>query len=266
MRGRSQSSSIPTRRSKRGTTAVAQTWTVRRALAELARHGDQRNVEGMARFGIRTKQVYGVSKPKLDQLARAIGTDHALGLKLWKTGIHDARLLGMLVSEAKSVTSAQMDQWVRDFDNWDVCDGTCCHLFVDAKPAWKKAFSWTSREKEFEKRAGFALAAFLAIHDRAAGDAPFLKFMKVIEREAWDERNFVRKAVNWALRNIGKRNRRLNRAAIQAAERIQRGGTRAGRWVAADALRELKSQAVQKRLLKERGLRSRVRHAKHENS
>jgi 3-methyladenine DNA glycosylase AlkD len=250
MRGRSQSSSIQTRHSKRRPAGVAQAWTVRRALAELARHGDQGNVEGMARFGIRAKQVYGVSKPKLDQIARAIGTDHALGLKLWKTGIHDARLLGMLISDAKSVASAQMEQWVHDFDNWDVCDGTCCHLFVDAKPAWDKAFLWTLREKEFEKRAGFALAVFLTIHDRAAGDTPFLKFMKAIEREAWDERNFVRKAVNWALRNIGKRNRRLNRAAIQAAERIQRGGTRAGRWIAADALRELKSQGVQKRLLR----------------
>ncbi len=250
MKGRSQSSSIPTRRSKRGRTVVAQTWTVGRVLAELVRHGEQRNVEGMARFGIRAKQVYGVSKPKLDQLARAVGKNHALGLKLWKTGIHEARLLGVLLSDAKSLTPAQMEQWVRDFDNWDVCDGTCCHLFVGAKQAWTKAFSWTSREKEFEKRAGFALAAFLAIHDKAAGDGLFLKFVKAIEREAWDERNFVRKAVNWALRNIGKRNRRLNRAAIRAAERIERGGTRAGRWIAADALRELKSEAVQKRLLR----------------
>jgi 3-methyladenine DNA glycosylase AlkD len=252
MKGPSQSSSIPIRRSKsrRRRAKGAEVWTVRRAVAELIRRGDKRNVEGMARFGIRSKKVYGVSKPQMDEMARSIGKNHSLGLKLWNTGIHDARLLGMLICDPEYVTSAQMERWVRDFDNWDVCDGTCCHLFVDAKPAWEKAFSWTSRNREFEKRAGFALAAYLAIHVKTASDAAFRKFLKAIEREAWDERNFVRKAVNWALRNIGKRNRRLNRAAIQAAERIRRGGTRTGRWIATDALRELQSEAVQKRLLR----------------
>jgi 3-methyladenine DNA glycosylase AlkD len=252
MKGPSQSSSIPIRRSKsrRRRAKGAEVWTVRRAVAELIRRGDKRNVEGMAHFGIRSKKVYGVSKPEMDEMARSIGKNHSLGLQLWNTGIHDARLLGMLICDPEYVTSAQMERWVRDFDNWDVCDGTCCHLFVDAKPAWEKAFSWTSRNREFEKRAGFALAAYLAIHVKTACDAAFRKFLKAIEREAWDERNFVRKAVNWALRNIGKRNRRLNRAAIQAAERIRRGGTRTGRWIATDALRELQSEAVQKRLLR----------------
>ncbi|MGB7845154.1 MAG: DNA alkylation repair protein [Candidatus Acidiferrum sp.] len=223
-------------------------WTVPRALAELKRHGQKRNVEGMARFGIRAKKVYGVSKPKLDEIVRKIGKNHALGLRLWETGIHDARLLGMLISEPHRVTSSQMERWVRDFDNWDVCDGTCCHLFVDAKFAWEKAFAWSTRKKEFEKRAGFALAAYLAVHDKAASDTPFQKYLKVIEREASDERNFVRKAVNWALRNIGKRNLRLNRRAIACAETIRRAGTPAGRWIAADALRELRGEAVQGRL------------------
>jgi len=154
----------------------------------------------------------------------------------------------MLISEPEKVTAEQMEQWVLDFDNWDVCDGTCCHLFVDAKPAWKKAFAWSKRKKEFEKRAGFALAAYLAVHDKAASDARFKEFLKDIERESWDERNFVRKAVNWSLRNIGKRNQRLNREAIACAERIRQSGTRAGRWTATDALRELKSEAVQDRL------------------
>ena len=207
----------------------------------------------MAHFAIRSKEIYGVSKPKLDEMARKIGKNHALGLELWDTGIHDARLLGMLLAKPELVTAAQMERWVCDFDNWDVCDGTCCHLFVDAKPAWSKAFAWTSRKKEFEKRAGFALAAYLAIHDRSPRNLRFLKFLKVIEREASDERNFVRKAVNWALRNIGKRNRRLNRAAIKSAERIRQAGTPAGRWIAADALRELSSRAVQKRLLEKAG-------------
>ncbi len=255
MKGRSQSSSIPPRRSraKQNEADGGREWTVRRAVAELMHHGEKRNIEGMARFGIRSERICGVSKPKMDEIARRIGKNHALGLKLWETGIHDARLLGMLISEPQSVTAAQMERWVRDFDNWDVCDGTCCHLFVDAKPAWAKAFSWSARRKEFEKRAGFALAAYLAIHDKSAADAPFCRFLKVIERESWDERNFVRKAVNWALRNIGKRNLRLNKAAIESAERIRRGGTRSGRWIAADALRELKSDAVQTRLKRKAG-------------
>jgi 3-methyladenine DNA glycosylase AlkD len=202
----------------------------------------------MAQFGIRARQIYGVSKPELDEIAGRIGKNHALGLKLWESGIHDARLLAMLISEPEKVTAAQMERWVRDFDNWDVCDGTCCHLFVDTKFAWQKAIAWSARRKEFEKRAGFALAAYLAIHDKTAEDAPFQRYLKVIKREAWDERNFVRKAVNWALRNIGKRNRRLNREAITCAERIRQNGTRAGRWIAADALRELNSEGVQNRL------------------
>jgi len=223
-------------------------WTAVRAVAELKRLGEKKNVEGMARFGIRARKVFGVSKPKLDELAKKIGKNHELGMKLWKTGIHDARILGALISEPEMVDAKQMDRWVKDFDNWDVCDGTCCHLFVLGAPAWKKAFDWTRRKREFEKRAGFALAAFLAVHDKRAADAVYEEFLKVIEREAWDDRNFVRKGVNWALRNVGKRNLRLNRAAIATAERIRRQDTRAARWIAADALRELRSKAVQKRL------------------
>jgi 3-methyladenine DNA glycosylase AlkD len=214
----------------------------------LKRLGEKKNVEGMARFGIRARKVFGVSKPRLDQLAKKIGKNHKLGMELWKTRIHDARILGVLISEAEKVNANQMERWVRNFDNWDVCDGTCCHLFVFAAPAWKKAFAWTRRKKEFEKRAGFALAAFLAVHDKRAADEIYIKFLKAIERQAWDGRNFVRKAVNWALRNIGKRNLLLNRAAIASAARIRRQDTRAARWIAADALRELRSEAVQTRL------------------
>jgi 3-methyladenine DNA glycosylase AlkD len=255
MKGRSQSSSIRTKRSKTAGTKSKKTaeWTVRRAVAELRRRGEKRNVEGMARFGIRAEKVYGVSKPKLDEVARKIGKNHELGMRLWETGIHDARLLGVLISEPEKVTARQMERWVRDFDNWDVCDGTCCHLFVDAKPAWTKAFAWSGRKREFEKRAGFALAAYLAIHDKTADDVEFERFLKVIERETWDKRNFVRKAVNWALRNIGKRNLRLNRKAIACAERVQNDGKGAGRWIAGDALRELKSEAVQRRLKRKEG-------------
>jgi len=249
MKARSRSSLIRTRRSnKRQKPRTDETWHAKRVLRELRSLGTKRNVEGMARFGIVAKDVYGVSKPKLDELARKIGRNHSLGLALWKTGNHDARILAGLVAEQRLVTNKQMERWVRDFDNWDVCDGTCCHLFVFAAPAWRKAHSWSRRKKEFEKRAGFALAAFLACHDKKAPDAEFRKYLEVIEREAWDERNFVRKAVNWALRNIGKRNLSLNRASIASAQRIAMQDSRTAHWIAADALRELKSEAVQTRL------------------
>lgn len=255
MKGRLRSSWTRKKRSKATSrkTKPADVWTVAKAIAELRRHGEQRNIDGMARYGIRAKQVLGVSKPKMDAVARRIGKNHELGLRLWASGIHDGRLLGMLISEPARVTSSQMERWVHDFDNWDVCDGTCCHLFVFAACAWKKAFAWTSRRAEFPKRAGFALAAYLAVHDKKAPDAPFRKFLTMIEREARDERNFVRKAVNWALRNIGKRNLRLNREAIACAERIRAQDHRAARWIAADALRELRSDAVQNRL-KQKGV------------
>ena len=245
MKARSRSSSIRTKRSDRSALAD---WSVTRVVAELRRLGTKRNVEGMARYGIRAKKVFGVSKPKLDALAKKIGKNHTLGLALWSTGIQDAKILAGLISEPQKVTAAQMELWVRDFDNWDSCDGTCCHLFVFADAAWEKAFAWTERKGEFQKRGGFALAAYLAYRDKVAGDAKRLSFLKVIEREAWDERNFVRKAVNWALRNIGKRNLGLNRAAIATARRLQKKESRAARWIAADALRELEGEAVQARL------------------
>jgi 3-methyladenine DNA glycosylase AlkD len=184
----------------------------------------------------------------MDELARTIGRDHRLALELWGTGVHDARILAGMIDVAQQVTSKQMDRWVRDFDNWDVCDGTCCHLFVLAEPAWKKAIEWSGRNEEFIKRAGFALMAYLAYRDKTAADVEFLQLLPMIAREARDERNFVRKAVNWALRNIGKRNIRLNRAAIREAEKIRKQDSRSARWIAADALRELRSGAVQTRL------------------
>ncbi|SRR6266404_2201720 len=250
MKGRSQSSSIPTKRSsgQARSRQNVESWNVKRAVAELQRFGEKRNIEGMARFGIRAKRVLGVSKPRMDELARKIGRNHTLALQLWKTGIHDARILAGMVAEKERVTAALMDRWVKCFDNWDICDGTCCHLFVFAEPAWVKALAWSGRKKEFEKRAGFALAAYLAVHDKAAPDAAFQEYLKVIEREAGDERNFVRKAVNWALRNIGKRNIKLNREAIRVTEKLRQRDSRAARWIAADALRELRSAAVQRRL------------------
>jgi 3-methyladenine DNA glycosylase AlkD len=249
MKARSPSSSIPTRRFKASRKSPQQRgWTCRDCLAELRRLGTRRNVEGMARFGIRARNVYGVSKPKMDVLAKRIGKDHQLALQLWNSGVHDARILAGMVDEIKLVTPAQMDHWVRDFDNWDVCDGTCCHLFAHTTLAWQKAVAWSVKSAEFQKRAGFALMAYLAVHDKRAADRRFLKLLPAIRREACDGRNFVRKAVSWALRQIGKRNLRLNLAAVREAERTRKMDSAAARWIAADALRELRSEAVQRRL------------------
>jgi 3-methyladenine DNA glycosylase AlkD len=202
----------------------------------------------MAYFGVRVSKAHGVSAPVLHQFAKQIGKDHRLAQELWATGIHEARILATLVGESEKVTAAEMDRWVRDFDSWDVVDAACCYLYAHAKPAWNKTAAWSRRREEFAKRASFSLIAYLSYKDAAAPNARFVRFLRVIEREARDERNFVKKAVNWALRNIGKRNIRLNRHAIRAAERIRRQGSRAARWIAADALRELKSAAVKKRL------------------
>lgn len=250
MKGRSPSSSTQTKRSRHThvETRTGSTWTCAGCLAELRRLGTKRNVEGMARFGIVAENVYGVSKPKMDIIARRIGKDHKLALELWDSGVHDAKILAGMIDEPAKVTSAQMNRWVRDFDNWDTCDGTCCHLFVFAGAAWNRAVEWTKRSGEFQKRAGFALIAYLAYRDKQATDAQFKKILPILLREAHDDRNFVRKAVNWALRNVGKRNLALNRAAIETAEKMKRLDSRAARWIAADALRELKSEAVQARL------------------
>jgi 3-methyladenine DNA glycosylase AlkD len=194
------------------------------------------------------KAAHGISAPVLHALAKQIGKDHRLAQQLWTTGIHEARILAALIGESEKVTAAEMDRWARDFDSWDVVDTACCYLYAHAKPAWQKAVAWSGRREEFVKRASFSLIAYLSYKDKAAPDARFMRFLRVIEREARDERNFVRKAVNWALRNIGKRNVRLNREAIRAAERIHSQGSRAARWIAADALRELKSAAVHARL------------------
>jgi 3-methyladenine DNA glycosylase AlkD len=171
-----------------------------------------------------------------------------LAEQLWSSGIHEARILATLIGEAEKVTPAQMERWVRDFDSWDVVDAACCYLYAAARPAWEKVYEWSDRRAEFEKRAAFSLAAYLSYKDKGATDARFERFLSVVERESHDERNFVRKAVNWALRNIGKRNLRLNKAAIRSAKRIRLQDSKAARWIAADALRELRSESVQARL------------------
>ena len=205
----------------------------------LKSHANPANVAGMARYGINAKNTLGVSIPVLRKLAKQIGMNHALALEIWKTRIHEARILAALLGDPKQMTARQMGNWVRDFDSWDVCDQVCSNLFDKTTWARSKAVVWTQRHAEFIKRAGFVLMAALAVHDKQAPDELFMGFLPLIEREAHDERNFVRKAVNWALRQIGKRNKRLLRAAIAVARRIQRQDTKSARWIAADALREL---------------------------
>jgi len=207
-----------------------------------------RNVEGMARFGINPKNCLGISVADLRKIARERRRDHKLALELWETGIHEARALAFLIDDKKQVTEDQMERWVRDFDSWDICDGCCLHLFGETPFAWGKAVEWAKRDDEYVKRAGYTLMAVLAVHDKKADDASFLKLLPLIKKGSTDERNYVRKAVNWALRQIGKRNLALNKAAIKTGEEILALDTKASRWIARDALRELKGEAVQKRL------------------
>jgi len=254
MKARSRSPSTLTKRFKQGSLKKEkQSWTCEAVLCELKGFSDPALRSKMAYFGVRVPMAYGISAPVLHKFAKHIGKNHALAQELWASGIHEARILAALIGEAEKVTDAEMRRWARDFDSWDVVDSTCCYLYAHTKLAWKMAYAWSKRPEEYVKRAGFSLAAYLSYKDKEAPDERFLDFLKRIENEAHDERNFVRKAVNWALRNIGKRNVRLNREAIRAAERIRQQDSRAARWVAADALRELKSEAVQKRLRRKAG-------------
>jgi 3-methyladenine DNA glycosylase AlkD len=192
----------------------------------------------------------GLSMPDMRKLAKELGTNHNLALELWETGIAEARIVAALIDDPKLLIEKQMENWVKGFNSWDVCDQTCSELFDKSPLAWKKVIDWSHRDEEFVKRAAFALLAGLAWHDKKTDDARFIELLPVIMQASTDERNFVKKAVNWALRNIGKRNIRLNQAAINTARKIQKLDARAPRWIAADAIRELESEAVRKRLQK----------------
>jgi 3-methyladenine DNA glycosylase AlkD len=220
----------------------------RAMLARMQKIGSPRTAEKISYWGIHAPRACGLSAPQMHSLARQAGRDHALALELWHSGVHEARHIAALIADPALVTDRLMEQWARDFTSWDVVDTCCCYLFIYSAHGWKKAVEWTRRSEEFIKRAGFSTMAYLAVHDKAAPDARFLALLPIIEREAHDDRNFVRKAVNWALRQIGKRNLRLNRSAIASGARIRRQGSRSARWIAADALRELRSPAVQNRL------------------
>lgn len=217
-------------------------------LAWLKKQGTRRTVEGMARYGIVAERAFGVTVGTLRQLQKKLGRDQALSIALWDSGWYEARLLAALVGEPKLVTRRQMNVWAASFENWADCDTACFHLFDRTPFAWEKAHQWATSPREFVKRAAFAMMASLTIHDKAAPDSDYLPFLPLIEVGAHDERNFVKKAVNWALRSIGKRSSTLHAAALPVAERLAESQNAACRWVGKDAARELASPQVRERL------------------
>ena len=217
-------------------------------LRELRSHGDPAAVKGMARFGISSSNTLGLSIPTIRSIAKRVGKDHRVAQGLWESGTHEARILAALVDEPSKVNETQMERWVSEFDSWDVCDGCCGNLFDKTPFAFAKALQWSRRKEEFVKRAGYVLMAELAVHDKDAPDKAFLQFFPYLKRGSTDPRNFVKKAVNWAIRQIGKRNLKLNREAQKLAGSISDLDSPSARWVASDALRELRSEAVQKKL------------------
>ena len=217
-------------------------------IAELKSMGNPKAAAGMARYGIKADRALGISIPKLEGLAKKIGKSHKLAEDLWSSVIHEARILACMIDDPQQITADQLESWVSEFDSWDLCDQCCNRLFRKTPFARQKALAWANRLEEFVKRAGFVLMAVLAVHAKKTADKQFDPFFRRIKAEAIDERNFVKKAVNWALRQIGKRSISLNKKAIAVAEEIQQLESKTARWVASDALRELRSEKVQKRL------------------
>jgi 3-methyladenine DNA glycosylase AlkD len=222
--------------------------SVKEVLDKLQSKAKPGQLEGMAKYGMTVEQRLGVSVPDMRKLAKEIGKDHKLALDLWMTGIAEARMVAAMVDDPDKLTEEQMEDWVKGINSWDVCDQVCMNLFEKDPLAWKKIVDWSEREEEFVKRTAFSLMACLAWHDKKASDEKFIELLPIIIKGATDERNFVKKAVNWALRNIGKRNLKLNEAAIRTVKEIQRLDSKAARWVASDAIRELESEAIQIRL------------------
>jgi len=222
--------------------------SVKDVLDKLQSKAQPEQLKRMAKYGMTVEQRLGVSVPDMRKLAKELGRDHKLALDLWRTGIAEARILAAMIGDPARLTEEQMENWVKGINSWDVCDQVCMNLFEKNHLAWKKIVNWSEREEEFVKRTAFSLIACLAWHDKKASDEKFIELFPVIIRGATDERNFVKKAVNWALRNIGKRNLNLNEAAINTAKEIKRLDSKAARWVASDAIRELESDAIQSRL------------------
>jgi 3-methyladenine DNA glycosylase AlkD len=217
-------------------------------LAELKSKANPKAVEGMKRFGIKNPKAFGVSSSDMKTLVKKIGKNHQLAQQLWEVDMLDTRAIALSIDDPRMVTEEQMETWVKDFDSWAICDGCCLYLFRKTPFAYQKCFEWSERKEEYVKRAGFVMMAVLSVHDKKAPDEKFEQFFPIIKRGATDERHFVKKGVNWALRAIGKRNLNLNKKAIETAKEIKKMDSRSARWIASDALRELTSQAVQNRL------------------
>lgn len=215
-------------------------------LNQIKENGNPVNLEGMARYGIRFEEAYGCNVPFMRKLAKNFRGNHRLALELWKTGIHEARIIAFLIDDPGQATEAQIERWMKDVKSWDICDGLCSNLIRKTGFAYEKAFEWSRRKEEFRKRAGFVMMAVLAVHDKNTDDSVFLEFLERVEEESHDERNFVKKAVNWALRQTGKRNYKLYAAAIKTAERIKHQDSKSARWIANDALREFKTGTTKK--------------------
>jgi 3-methyladenine DNA glycosylase AlkD len=224
--------------------------TTEEILTKLRTKARPDQLAGMARYGMKTEHRLGVQVPEMRRIAKETGKNHELALELWKTGIAEARIVAAMVDEPKKLTEAQMNMWVKDIDSWDIGDQVCMNLFEKTPLAWKKIVDWSKREEEFVKRTAYGLLACLAWHDKTAEDKQFLGLFPVIAYGALDERNSIKKAVSWALRNIGKRNQALNKESLKLAQEIQKSGTKSARWIASDVIRELESQAVQERLKK----------------
>lgn len=217
---------------------------VSRILDRLRAAGSPANVAGMARYGIRPAQAYGVAAPVLRSIAKELRRDQAMAMALWATGVHDARALATLIADPKRISEAEAEEWLRAFDCWAICDSACLHLLCKTPFAWRKVREWAAREPEYERRAAFALVAALALHDKQATDRQFRMALRLVREASGDERNYVKKAVNWALRQIGKRNAALRLAAIETAEALAASKSRSARWIAVGALRELRGKSV----------------------
>jgi 3-methyladenine DNA glycosylase AlkD len=224
--------------------------TVIQVLKILNEKADPSQLSGMARYGMSVDKRLGISIPELRSTAKKLGKDHRLACELWQTEIDEARILASMIAVPSELTEQQMDNWVKDFNSWDVCDQVCMNLFDKSAYAWKKIIDWHNREEEFVKRAAYALIACLAWHDKGAKDEQFIELLPLIVEGADDERNFVKKAVNWALRHIGKRNLNLNAAAIETASGLLKMDSKSARWIANDAIKELQSEAIQNKLKK----------------
>ena len=217
-------------------------------MAQLKSMGDPKNVEGMRRFGIKSENNFGNSVTTLRNYAKKIGKNHCLAVKLWESGIRDARMVAACIENPETISEEQVDNWVHGLDSWDICDHCCGHFFDKTPFAYKKVREWTKSNELFVKRAGFSLIAWLAVHDKKKDDYEFVDFLKIIERESTDERKYIRKSVNWALRQIGKRNTDMNKKALEVSRKIQKIDNKTAKWIASDAIRELTSEKVKQKL------------------